>query len=122
MTRNVATHKDMHVWNRAMDLTESIYKLTVALPSEERYGLSSQMRRAAISVPSNIAEGAARGSAADFIRFLMIARGSLSELETQLHLVRRLKLGNVDDAMFDDVRVIRQMLIALMRSLTRRKI
>lgn len=70
-------HQELHVWQHAMDLVEQIYTLTKHFPSEERYGLTSQMRRCAISIPSNIAEGAARGSTKDFIRFLFIARGSL---------------------------------------------
>jgi four helix bundle protein len=80
------------------------------------------MRRAAVSIPSNIAEGAARGSSGDFIRFLHIARGSLSELETQLHLVERLQLTNVEPDIYQDLRIIRQMLIALARSINRRKL
>jgi four helix bundle protein len=122
MTVSIETHKDMKVWSRAMDMTESIYRLAATLPADERYGLTSQMRRAAVSVPSNIAEGAARGSTAEFIRFLLIARGSLSELEAQLMLVVRLKLGNVEPTVFDELRIIRQMLIALTRSLSRRRL
>jgi four helix bundle protein len=122
MTVSIGTHKDMKVWSRAMNLAESIYRLTATLPSDERYGLTSQMRRAAVSVPSNIAEGAARGSSAEFIRYLMIARGSLSELETQLILINRLKLTEVNEQIMDDIRIIRQMLIALARSLSQRKL
>ena len=77
-----------------MDLVEEIYKLTKAFPREELYGLTSQMRRAAVSVASNIAEGAARNSKNEFIQFLYIARGSLSEFETQLMLCLRLKYAD----------------------------
>src|SRR5712671_6514673 len=77
-------HRELDVWRSSMDLATAIYSLTKRLPNSERFGLVNQMRRAAVSVPSNIAEGAARGSSADFARFLLIARGSVAELETQL--------------------------------------
>ncbi|TVU87595.1 four helix bundle protein [Vreelandella titanicae] len=83
-------HQELRVWQQAMDLVEHIYRVTAEFPDEEKYGLTSQLRRAAVSVPSNIAEGAARGSTKDFVRFLFIARGSLSEIETQLLIGQRL--------------------------------
>lgn len=83
-------HKRMAVWQLAMQLVEQIYQLTTLLPDQERFGLISQMRRCAVSVPSNIAEGAARRSDKDFLRFLGIARGSLMELDTQLEICFRL--------------------------------
>lgn len=83
-------HTDLKLWQEAMRLAEEVYALTDTFPKTETYGLVSQTRRAGISVPSNIAEGAARGSKKEFIQFLMIARGSLSELDTQLELARRL--------------------------------
>ncbi|MGO1425845.1 four helix bundle protein [Halomonas sp. AOP42-D1-22] len=83
-------HQELRVWQQAMDLVEQIYLITAPFPDDERYGLTSQMRRAVVSVPSNISEGAARGSNKDFIRFLFIARGSLSEIETQLLIAQRL--------------------------------
>ena len=79
-----------------MDLVVRVYAFSANLPAEERYGLSSQMRRAAVSIPSNIAEGAARRSPAELIRFLAIARGSLSELDTQLLLAGRLGFAEPD--------------------------
>ena len=83
-------HYDLKVWQLAMDLVTDIYAMTKYFPDSEKFGLSSQMQRAAVSVPSNIAEGAGRESTADFMRFLVIARGSLSELETQVLIAQRL--------------------------------
>jgi four helix bundle protein len=79
-------HHELLVWQESMALTRDIYTATVGFPREEIYALTSQMRRAAVSVPSNIAEGAARTSIREFLQFLSIARGSLSELETQVIL------------------------------------
>lgn len=83
-------YRDLIVWQRAMDLVETIYRLSAGLPAEERFGLTSQLRRSAVSIPSNIAEGQARGSAPDFVRFLQIAHGSLREAETQLMIAQRI--------------------------------
>ncbi|EIL89251.1 hypothetical protein UU9_09452 [Rhodanobacter fulvus Jip2] len=83
-------HERLEVWRDAMDLVEAVYRITAAFPDTERFTLTSQMRRAAISVPSNIAEGAARRSTAEYLRFLSMARGSLSELDTQLQIAERL--------------------------------
>ncbi len=86
----VRKHQELRVWQQSMDLVEQIYSITKTFPDDERYGLISQMRRCAVSVPSNIAEGAARGSTQEFIRFLYISQGSLSELETQILIANRL--------------------------------
>ncbi|WP_258176339.1 four helix bundle protein [Halomonas ventosae] len=88
-------HESLRAWQLAMALVEDVYRVTVPFPDTERFGLTSQLRRAAISVPSNIAEGAARGSTTDFTRFLYIARGSLSEVDTQLQIAQR--LGFIQD-------------------------
>lgn len=85
----VKQHSDLVVWQKAMDLVEQVYKATKEFPKGEMYGLVSQMRRAAVSVPSNIAEGQSRSSQ-EFVRFLSISRGSLSELETQMIIASRL--------------------------------
>ncbi len=91
----IRTHHDLEVWQKAMDMVAEIYRLTAQFPPEEKFGLVSQMRRAAISVPSNIAEGSAKQTG-NFRRHIEDARGSLAELETQLELALRLKF--VDSA------------------------
>ncbi len=110
------THKDLDVWKKSMELAERYYYLTDKFPDNERYGLVSQMRRSAVSVPSNIAEGAARGSIKEFIQFLYISLGSLSELETQSLLSDRLKLLN-DKSIFNELELIRKMLLGLIKSM-----
>lgn len=82
--------KDLILWQKSMDLVEEVYLLIKKLPQEEIYALSSQMRRAVVSIPSNVAEGSGRKSPKDYIRFLYIARGSQYELETQVHICIRL--------------------------------
>ncbi len=84
-----SSYRDLVVWQKSMELTEEIYRLVKALPREETYGLSDQMRRAAVSVPSNIAEGHGRNSEKEFIRFLCMAKGSVFELETQIEICSR---------------------------------
>jgi four helix bundle protein len=99
-------HHDLLAWQRAISLVKLIYVETSRFPSHETFGLASQMRRAAVSVPGNIAEGAARGSNREFMRFLGIARGSLSELETYLVIARDLNyLNDVEktEQLIDDV-------------------
>ena len=88
-------HERLDVWRDAMLLVEAVYRATSRFPAEERLGLTAQMRRCAVSVPSNIAEGAARRSTSEYLRFLSIARGSLSELSTQIEISRRLGFGEV---------------------------
>ena len=89
-------YKQLVVWQKAMDLVQGVYAVTKGWPKEEVFGLTSQARRAAVSVPSNIAEGEGRGSDPDFVRFLYIAHGSLRELETQLMLADRLRLSSAE--------------------------
>ena len=84
-------YRKLLVWQMAMNLVENIYQVTHEFPADERYGLTSQLRRAAVSVPSNIAEGYSRSHRGDYLRSLSIARGSLSEVQTQLVLAGRLK-------------------------------
>jgi four helix bundle protein len=83
-------HKRLEVWKKSMELALVVYSVTKHFPAEERYGLISQLRRAAVSIPSNIAEGAARNTKLEFVHFLHTAQGSLSELDTQLELSRGL--------------------------------
>lgn len=82
--RQVRTYKDLEVWRRAMLLVRQVYAMTKSFPVDERYGLVAQARRAAVSIPCNIAEGNGRSRRKDYIRFLLVARGSVQELETQL--------------------------------------
>ena len=86
----INSFRDLIIWQKGLDITQEVYLLTKKLPKEELFSLSSQLRRAAISVPSNIAEGKERSTKKDFCQFLHIALGSLAELETQLLLVGRL--------------------------------
>ena len=93
--------RDLIVWQRAMELTIAVYRLTQDFPRQEQFGLTSQIRRAASSIPSNIAEGQGRLSTGEFRQFLGIARGSNCELQTQLEIARALKFGNaklIDEA------------------------
>ena len=110
------THKDLDVWNAAMELAGQIYTLTAQFPKEELYGLTSQTRRCAVSIPSNIAEGAARNSRKEFVRFLHIALGSVAELETQLILAKNMGFLS-ETSSFDRIEKVRMMLSGLIRFL-----
>lgn len=90
-------YRNLEVWKRSLDLTADIYRLTKQLPKEELFGLSDQMRRAVVSIPSNIAEGAGRNSDKEFKRFLFIANGSIAELETQLLICEKLDFADQAD-------------------------
>ncbi|MEN6449090.1 MAG: four helix bundle protein [Thermoguttaceae bacterium] len=97
----VRNYRDLILWQRAMDLVELVYRLTAGFPQEELYGLRSQLRRASVSIPSNIAEGEGRESSGDFARFLQIANGSRREVETQTLIAQR--LGYVTEQQCADV-------------------
>jgi four helix bundle protein len=88
------SYRDLKVWQKSIDLAEMIYRLTAAFPASELYGLSSQMRRASVSIASNIAEGWGRRSRKDYGKFVLIARGSNDELQTQLVIAERLGFGD----------------------------
>ena len=90
----VRNYRDLVAWQRAMDLVVEIYGITKSFPRDEIFGLSSQLRRAAVSIPSNIAEGQGRGAGNDFSRYLRIAQGSLQEVQTQLVIAQRLGYMN----------------------------
>ena len=107
------THVDLDVWKRAMDFVEMVYVLSGRFPKEEVYGLTSQVRRAAVSIPSNIAEGASRQSTKEFIQFLYISLGSLSEVETQLMLSYRLKYVPSIEEELKHATIIKKMLNGL---------
>jgi four helix bundle protein len=111
--------RDLTVWQRAIDLTVRIYELTAEFPKAEIYGLSSQMRRAAVSVASNIAEGAGRGSRKEFRHFLSMARGSNCELQTQLLISSRLQIASQEQLLkaSDISQEVGRMLNGLSRSL-----
>jgi four helix bundle protein len=104
-----------------MELATEVYSLTTEFPRDELYGLTSQIRRSVISIPSNIAEGAARHSRKEFIRFLQIASGSIAELETQLLLAARIGLVS-NDRTFLRVEEVRRMLLGLLRSLKKKPV
>jgi four helix bundle protein len=113
-------HKKLDVWQAAMKSTKMIYKLTERFPEEEKFGLVSQMRRASISIPCNIAEGAARQGKREFRNFVSMAQGSLSELDTQLELAVLLGYVGTGDLkeIWDQLLRIDKMLSGLIRSLT----
>ena len=115
----VRTYQDLLVWQRAVDLVIGIYELTEQFPRSELYGLTSQMRRAAVSIPSNIAEGRRRGTRRDFRNFLVTAYGSGAELETQIIIAKRLSFAlpqsfEVVDRQLDEVmRMLNRMVVSL---------
>jgi four helix bundle protein len=115
-------HSDLHVWRKAMDLVVDVYQLTKTLPPEEKYGLASQMQRAAVSIPSNIAEGHGRKSTKVYLNHLSMAHGSLMELETQLEITYRLSYIDREchDGLCGKAAEIGKMLNALQNSLDSR--
>ena len=118
---NKYTFRDLIVWQKAIQLAEQVYRLTQHLPDTERYGLTSQMRRAAVSIASNIAEGNARQTTRDFVNFLTIARGSLAELETQLVIATKLQLLTETEQTLGQLQEMRRVLQALIDSLRRKQ-
>lgn len=108
-------HKNLQVWSKSISFVKDIYLITRAFPKDEMFGLTSQLRRAAVSIPSNIAEGNGRGSKKDLIRFLYIAIGSAAEIETQLIICHEIGLinGNDFDHLTSQIHVIIRMATAL---------
>ena len=122
MMTMVRTFRDLIAWQKGMELTELVYHATKQMPDHERFGLTNQMRRAAVSIPSNIAEGHGRQSRADYLKYLRIARGSLGELITQYELAtQRLQMipraQSLTDLLDEEDRILQ----ALIRSLERKK-
>jgi four helix bundle protein len=109
-----ASYRQLLVWQKAYELTKDVYGISAALPGEEKYGLVSQLRRSAVSIPSNISEGQQRESGKEFKNFLSIARGSAAELHTQLLLVK--DIYSLDTSgLIRETEVIQKMLYSLMR-------
>lgn len=116
-------HERLDVWVKAIDFVVTIYKTTEVFPKEEKFGLTSQIRRAAVSIPANIAEGAARQSGKEFAHFLSNAQGSASELETELLIARR--LSYLDENSYNEIRAtlesIGRMIVGLSHHLTHKQ-
>lgn len=117
----IQSYQDLEVWQRGMNLAEAVWRLTRSFPKEELFGLTSQMRRAASSIPSNLAEGWGRRGQKEFRQFLHIAQGSLRELETHLLLAGRVALASEGQVkpLLQQASILGRQLIALERSLTR---
>nr|WP_325289140.1 four helix bundle protein [uncultured Bacteroides sp.] len=115
----IKTHKDLLVWKKGIDLVEQIYKFTKQFPKEELYGITNQMRRCAVSISANIAEGSGRKNKAEFIQFLHIALGSASELETHLIISQRLGFLSINsyDEIMNALNEIIKMICGLINSL-----
>jgi len=116
----ICSYQDLDVWKRGMDIAVSAFMLTKAYPSDEKFGMISQMRRAANSIPANIAEGWARQSKKEFVYFLRVAQGSLRELETHLLLSQRCGLSDTSETapILDEIIILSKQLRALLISLT----
>lgn len=112
--------RELRVWQSGMDLVEAIYRITQAFPNHEQYGLTSQLRRAAVSIPSNIAEGHSRQHLGEYLHHLSFARGSLAEVETQLEIAIRLGYGSFEQVqpILDHVASLSRQLAALRKALS----
>jgi four helix bundle protein len=115
-------HEKLEVWCKAIDMVTTVYSVTKSFPSDEKYGLTSQIRRAAVSIPANIAEGAARQTDKEFFHFLSIAQGSSSELETEFLIAKNLGyLSSADhERIYAEVNTIARMIVGLSRSVRNR--
>jgi len=114
----IESYRDLIVWQRAIEMTVAVYQLTSDFPREELYGLASQLRRAGVSVASNIAEGYGRASTGEYLQFLGIARGSNLELQTQLVIARKLQLGDQQETEIAEgfSHEVGKMLVSLMKN------
>ncbi|HEY3135605.1 MAG TPA: four helix bundle protein [Blastocatellia bacterium] len=118
----VKSFRDLRVWQAAMDLVEKIYRLTQKFPAQEAYGLTNQLRRAAVSIPSNIAEGHARQHTKEYLNFLSVTQGSLAELQTQIEIAGRLGYlpkSSADEVVDDSISLSKQ-LYALRNAIAKR--
>jgi four helix bundle protein len=118
----IRNYRDLTVWQTGMDIAVRVYEITRDFPADEKFGLTSQLRRAAASVPANIAEGHARSTTKDYLRFVAIAIGSLAETSTFIELAGRLEYGDVDELrkLYEMTTEERRMLRSLQKSLRRR--
>ena len=121
-TPSIRSYKDLEVWKVAMDLAESCYATTKEFPPEERYGMTAQIRRAAVSIAANVAEGYGREQTRSFIQFLRVAQGSVKELETHLMLAERVELSSADviAVLLGQCERVSKMLRNLIRALEKR--
>lgn len=113
----VLSYRDLDVWKNAMSLVEVVYAITAEFPIEEKYSLTSQIRRCSISIPSNIAEGFMRKNTKEYIQFLYISLGSLGELDTQLEIANRLKFTLSQERVNLEMTILRKQLYSLVKSL-----
>ncbi len=109
-------YENLHVWQQSMDLVVAVYELVKSFPREELYALTDQIKRSAVSIPSNIAEGGSRNSRKEFVQFLYIALGSASELETQLRIAERVGFAKTSSVIQSKIIPIKKMLNALIKS------
>jgi|FaiFalDrversion3_1042247.scaffolds.fasta_scaffold22647_2 four helix bundle protein len=118
----VQSYQDLEIWQKAMELAEQVYEVTKVFPAEEKFGLTGQMRRAAVSIPANIAEGWARRSTRAFLQFLNIASGSLRELETYVMLAQRIALMKPEQTrpLLDRIQILNRQIVTLQRRLRKR--
>lgn len=112
----ITSFRDLVIWQKGLEIAKLVYQLTGKLPKDELFGLVSQLRRASVSIPSNIAEGRGRSTRKDFVQFLHIAQGSLAELETQLILSRDLYAMDIDE-LLKEIEVEQKMLSGMIKKL-----
>lgn len=119
MSGPIKTFRDLMVWQKSMALVTDVYRASASFPSDERFGLTSQLRRCVVSIPSNIAEGFGRDTTNDYLRFLGIAKGSLFEAQTQIEIGRNLKFIEESrfTALLESAREIERMLTSMIRKL-----
>jgi four helix bundle protein len=116
---SIRSYRDLKVWQEGMNLVETCYRVTKTFPKEETYGMTSQIRRAAVSIPANIAEGYGRKTRGEYIQFLYIAQGSLKELETHLLLAIRVELASeqIINTVLNQCELVGKILLSLIRAL-----